>query len=82
MPELTVAQAYALDARFGWLWYLGATRRVRTALGVRFIGEPWKRSEHADVSQDGLRADDPDAQQGPAGAVVYRPEFGGAHRRG
>jgi len=43
MPELTVAQAFALDARFGWLWYLGASRPVRTQLGVRFLGEPWKR---------------------------------------
>lgn len=43
MPELTVAQAYALDKRFGWIWYLGASRPVRNKLGVRFIGEPWKQ---------------------------------------
>ena len=43
MPELTVAQAYALDARFGWLWYLGASRPVRTRLGVRFAHPFWGR---------------------------------------
>jgi len=42
MAELTVAQAYRLDPRFGWLWFLGASRPVRHRAGVRFIGEPWK----------------------------------------
>jgi len=39
MPELTVAQAYRLDPRFGWLWYLGASRPVTSLAGVRLARE-------------------------------------------
>ncbi|HWN86356.1 MAG TPA: hypothetical protein VNN99_14425 [Vicinamibacterales bacterium] len=41
MAELTVAQAYAFDKRLGWLWFLGASRPVRSRAGVRFAQPFW-----------------------------------------
>jgi hypothetical protein len=61
-PEITVAQAYAVDERWGWLWYLGSVRFVRNKLGVRFVGEPWKHGK-AGISPAGVRVDDSVAQK-------------------
>jgi len=63
MPELTVAQAYRLDPRFGWLWALGASRPVRHRAGVRFIGEPWRTNYGRTMRGQGVKWSDKFAEK-------------------